>query len=195
MTLLGTFNQNPRDAIGYLAATMPTPGTFFRANMPRVGLYDSAGDTGNGALQTGKMLAAAIPLATGDVVTNLSFFFGAGASGTETHSFVALYDWQATPALLGQSTDAGSADIAASSTYTKALGSPVTISKTGIYYAALMVASSSGMGSLLGTLGSPPLLAGEKKLAVVSGSSLTATADATLSLSTVNAFVPLVVAS
>lgn len=190
----GTFTGIPRDALGYLQAGAASPTAFYRANMPRVGLCDSGGDTTNTALQTGKMLAAAIPLVAGDLITNLSFFTGAGAGGTETNSWVALYDWQATPALLAQSTDAGAANIAASTVYTKALASPVTITKTGVYYAAIMSATSA-VNTLLGSISAPPLVTGEKKLAVVSGTGLTTTADATLSLATVNAFVPLVVAT
>lgn len=194
MTLLGTFNQNPRDALGYLAATAPTPGTFYRANLPRVGLYDSAGDTGNVALTTQVMTSTPIVLVAGDVVTNLTFVSGATAAGTPTNYWVALYDTSATPALIAQSADQTSTAWAANTAKTLALSAAYTVSKTGVYWAAVMVKATT-VPSLLGAIVAPPILAGERKVAQTSGSSLAATAPATIATPATATFAPFCVAT
>lgn len=196
MTLLGLYNQNPRDALGYLAAGAATPGTFYRANLPRVGLYDSAGDTGSGALADGVMTAVRLPLVAGDTVTNLTFVSGTATSGTEANWWFALYDTSSTPALLAQTADQTTGDFAASTVKTLALSTAYTVTKTGMYWAAVMVHCSAGTPvSLIGTVGVKPVATGEANLAVRSGSSLTTTATATLASPTYTPFVPYCVAT
>lgn len=195
MTLLGTLNQNPRDALGYLAAAMPTAGTFYRSNLPRVGLYDSAGDTGNVALTTQVMTSTPLMLAAGDVVTNLSFVSGATAAATPTNYWVALYDTSATPALIAQSADQTSTAWAANTVKTLALSSPYTVPKTGVYWAAIHVKAGT-VPSLLGAVAAPPILTGERRMAQTSGGgTLTATAPATITSASAANFVPFCVAT
>ena len=192
MTTLGLYTGVPRDALAFLATDGKTPNSAFsRSNLPRVGLYDSASDTGNVALQSGKMTAVPVFLAAGEVVTSVSFVTGATAGATMTHWWVALYDNAATPNLLAQSADQTSGAIAASTVITKALATAQTIGKTGVYWVAIMVAAST-VPSLLGAVAAPPVATGERNLAVVSGSGLAATAPATLASPAVNAFVPYV---
>jgi hypothetical protein len=93
MSQLGLFTGNVRDALAATeVAAAPAPSTFYRANLPRYGLYDDASDTGSVSLVTQVMTAVPIKLAAGDVITNISFQSGATAAGTPTNWWFALYD-------------------------------------------------------------------------------------------------------
>ena len=71
MTQLGLFSGVPRDALAFLATDGKTPNTAFnRSNLPRVGLYDSASDSGNVALTTQVMTSVPIILVAGRAPTN-----------------------------------------------------------------------------------------------------------------------------
>jgi hypothetical protein len=193
VTLLGGFTRNPRDGITYLEDALPSsPDTFFRANLTRVGLYDSASDTGQVALATGVMTAVRIKLFAGDVITNISVRSGATAAGTPTNYWVALYSNAGTPALLSQSADQTSTAWAANTTKTLALGAAQTITKTDYYWVAINVTATT-VPTLLGTCHVAPIVTGEANLSVSSGSSLTGTAPGTLATPTVKTFVPYVV--
>ena len=193
MTLLGGFARNFRDALTWLETAAPSsPDTFYRINQPRVGLYDSASDTGSVPLSTGVMTAVRIKLFAGDVITNISFRSGQTAAATPTNYWVALYSNAGTPALLAQSADQTTTAWAANTTKTLALSAPVTISKTDYYWAAINVTAST-VPSLLGTIGVAPIVTGEANLAVSSGSSLAGTAPTTLATPTQKNFVPYVV--
>lgn len=192
---LGGYSRNVRDAVAYLDAAQPSSAdTFFRANLPRFGLYDSAGDTGQVALADGVMTAVPIKLYAGDIITNVSFIAGAATSGTEANWWVALYSNAATPALLSQSADQLTADIAVNTVKTVALAAAQTISTTGYYWVAIMEHVSAGaVASLVGTVAARPIATGERNLSVSSGSGLTTTATATLASPTLKSFAPYVV--
>lgn len=196
MTQLGLYGGNVRDALGaaYATSVPSAPGTFYRANMPRVGLYDSASDSGSVALTTQVMTSVPLYLAAGDTVTNLTFVSGATAAGTPTNWWFALYDTAGTPNLLAQTTDQTSGAWAAFTAKTLALSSPVTVSKTGVYWAAVMVKATT-VPTLLGSLAVKPIVTGERNLAQTSGSSLAATAPSTISSPTVANFAPYCVAT
>jgi hypothetical protein len=194
VTTLGLFNGVPRDALGYLSAAGPTAGTFYRANLPRVGLYDSASDTGNVALTTQVMTSVPLFLAAGDVVTNLTFVSGATAAGTPTNYWVALYDTSATPALIAQSADQTSTAWAAFTAKTLALSSAYTATRTGVYWAAIHVKATT-VPTLLGSIVVKPIVTGERNLAQTSGSSLAATAPATIASPAAANFAPFCVAT
>jgi hypothetical protein len=194
MSQLGQFQGVPRDAIGYLNTAQPAVNTFGRANMPRFGLADSGGDTGSAPLVTQVMTTVPLFLTAGDVITNLTFHSGQTAAGTPTNYWAALYDAQATPALLAQSADQTTAAWAAFTAKAFALSAPQTINKTGVYWAALMV-KATAVPSLLGCLVPKPILTGERNLAQSSGSALVATAPATIATPTVQSFAPFVLAS
>jgi hypothetical protein len=194
MTTLGGFTGNPRDALAHHNLAAPAdPDRFYRRNLPRQGLTDSAGDTGHVALATGVMTSVPIHLRQGDLITNLSVRSGATAAGTPTNYWLALYD-EAGTTLLGQTADQGSAAWAANATKTLAMASPVTIQRTGIYYVGIMVTATTPP-SLLGTIGAPAIVTGERNLSQSSGSTLTTTAPATIATPTAKTFIPYVVAT
>lgn len=194
MTQLGLFQGGTRDALGYLNTHAPTNGTFARSNLPRNGLYDSAGDTGQVALATGVMTSVPVFLAAGDVVTNLSFRSGATAAGTPTAWWFALYSDAATPALLAQTADQTTTAWAANTTKTVALATAQTITRTGVYWAAIMVTATTPP-TLMGAGVVAPIATGERNLSQSSGSSLTTTAPATIATPAVKQFAPFALAT
>lgn len=193
MSQLGGYTRNVRDVLAHENLADPSsPDTFFRRNMPRAGLYDSAGDTGQVALATGVMTSMPIYLQAGDVITNLSFRSGATAAGVPTNWWFALYDTQATPALIAQTADQTTGAWAANTTMTKALTTAYTVPKTGVYWAAVMVTATT-VPTLLGACMAPAIVTGERNLSQSSGSGLTTTAPATIATPTAKNFAPYVV--
>ncbi|MFD6968377.1 hypothetical protein [Streptomyces sp. NPDC059949] len=193
MTQLGGYTRNVRDALAHVNLADPaSPDTYYRRNLPRTGLYDSAGDTGQVALATGVMTSVPIHLRAGDVVTNLSFRSGATAAGTPTAWWFALYSDAATPALLAQTADQTTTAWAANTTMTKALATAYTVPKTGVYWAAINVTATTPP-TLLGSVAAPAIVTGERNLSQSSGSSLTTTAPATIATPAAKSFVPYVV--
>lgn len=194
MSNLGLFTGIPRDALGFLnsggAPVDPTQ-TFYRSNLPRVGLDDL---TDAISATSGVMTSVPLWLRAGDKVTNLSFLSGATAANTPTHWWFALYSAAATPALLAQSADQTNGAWAADTWKTLALATAQTIAATGLYYAAVMM-TATGVVSLIGTHAAKSLLTGEVNLAQTSGSSLAATAPATIATPAAWRSVPLVVAT
>ncbi|HXR42993.1 MAG TPA: hypothetical protein VN738_11345 [Acidothermaceae bacterium] len=140
------------------------------------------------ALTTQVMTSVAIALQAGDVVSKLAFMSGATAAGTPTNWWFALYDNSATPALLGQTADQLTAAWAADTVKDLALAAPVTITTTGLYYAACMVKATTVPSLACAVLGraavAGAVLTGQKVLAQTSGSGLTTTAPATIATPT-----------
>lgn len=193
MTQLGLYQGEVRDVLAQLFATDgKAVTTFYRSNLPRFGNYDSVSDSGSVALTTQVMTAVPVFLAAQDIVTNISFFVGTTAAGTPTNWWVALYSNAATPALLAQSADQTTGAMAANTKQTVALATTQTITKSDVYWAAIMVKATT-VPTLLGQLCVPPIVTGERNLAVTSGAALTATATATLASPTVQRFAPYVV--
>lgn len=191
MTLLGGFKRNTRDALAHYNVDVPaSPDTFYRRNMGRRGLTDSAGDTGQVALATGVMTSVPIFLYGGETITNISFRSGATAA-TPTAYWFALYSSASTPALLAQTADQTNTAWALNTTKTLALSSPQTITREGIYWVGIMVTGTPP--TLLGTIGAPAIVTGEQNLSQSSGSSLTTTAPATIASPTAKQFIPYVV--
>lgn len=190
---LGTYQGVVRDAIAFQQAAMPaTLSTFYRSNGLRMTQYDSASDTGSVALTTQVMTAVPVALVAGDVITNISCQAGATAAGTPTNYWFALYDYQATSALLAQTADQTTTAWAAFGVKTLALATAQTITKTGVYWVAIMVKATT-VPTLMGSIAVKPIVTGERNLAVTSGASLTTTATATLASPTVANFAPYVV--
>jgi hypothetical protein len=135
------------------------------------------------ALTTQVMTSVALFLEVGEKVTNLSFLSGATAAGTPTNWWFALYDTSATPALIAQTADQTSGAWAADTIKTLALSTAYTATATGIYYAACMVKATT-VPSLICKVAARAAVNGSllssKVLAQTSGSSLTATAPATI---------------
>jgi hypothetical protein len=195
VTQLGAYSRNVRDALAHYNLSDPSsPDTFFRRNMPRIGLYDSASDTGQVALATGVMTSVPIYLHAGDTITNLSFRSGATAAGTPTAWWFALYSSAATPALLAQTADQTTTAWAANTTNTLALATAQSITESGIYWAAINVTATTPP-TLLGSVVAPAIVTGERNLSQSSGSSLTTTAPATIATPTAKQFAPYIVAT
>ncbi|MFI7547212.1 hypothetical protein [Actinoplanes sp. NPDC049599] len=187
---LGGYGRNVRDLLAHANASDPaSPDTFVRRNLPRIGLYDSAGDTGQVALATGVMTSVPIHLRAGDVVTNISVRSGATAAGTPTAYWFALYDEAG--ALIGQTADQTSTAWAANTTKTLPLATAYTVPRTGIYYVGIMVTATTPP-TLLGTIAAPAIATGERNLSQSSGTTLTTTAPATIATPTAKQFVPYV---
>src|SRR5205823_6053230 len=111
---------------------------MYRSNLERaLCVTDSA------SLTTQVMQSAALYLQAGDLVTNLTFKSGSTAAGTPTNWWFALYDDSATPALLAQTADQLTAAWAAATAKTLALSSPVSVTRSGIYYASVMVKATT----------------------------------------------------
>jgi hypothetical protein len=170
-------------------AMVPTDaGQFYRTNLPRFAVEDSAT-----ALTAGKATSARIFLGAGDLVTNLSVITGATTGASQTASWLALYD----PAgnLLGQTTDETTTTWGAGIVKTRPLTSAVRTTRTGLHYVAVMVAGTT-VPSLIGSTCSRPVLTSDQNLAeLTTAGSLTGTAPATRPASAFQAFTPLVVVS
>lgn len=90
---------------------------------------------------------AAIPLAKGTVVSNLTFW-AIGAAGTPTHQLAGLYD-STFQTILATSADGTSGAWGANSAKTFAMTSPYTVTTEGLYYVALATVATT-----------PPTIAG-----------------------------------
>lgn len=172
-----------------------SPSGMFRANARR---QELAGNLS--ALTTQVMLSTAIYLESGDTVTNLTFVSGGTAAGTPTNYWFALYDDSATPALLAQTADQLTAAWAANTAVTLALATAQKITRTGIYYAAIMVKATTpptlaGYAALENAAAAGALVAGQKVLAQTSGAALTTTAPGTIATPTTVVNIPYVAAT
>ena len=168
-----------------------SPSALVRSNISRI---DVGSDTA--AITSGTMLSTAILLFAGDVVTNLTFTSGGTAGGSLTHWGFALYDTQATPALIAQTADQTSGAWAANAAKTLALATPYTVLTTGFYRAAVWIAASTVptlMGRTAMTGAAAGVVTGQVVLAQTSGSGLTATAPATIATPSTALQVPYVV--
>jgi hypothetical protein len=135
------------------------------------------------------MTNVAVPLAEGDLITNIKFVSGNTAADTPTNWWVALYDTAGVK--MAQSADQTSTAIAAKTAFGAALATAQRITKSGLYRVGLMV-KATAVPTLLGALGAPSMTTGEPTLAQSSGSSLTDTAPATIATPTAKLFVPYV---
>ncbi len=168
------------------------PSGFYRQNISRL---DAGTDLG--ALTTQVMTNVALPVLSGDVITNLTFMSGATAAGTPTNWWFALYD--ASGALLAQTADQTSTAWAADTAKTVALATAQTFSADQVVFAAIMVKATTPPSLVGVTIGraafSGGVLSTDKPLARTSGSALTTTAPGTIATPTNIATVPYVVAT
>jgi hypothetical protein len=156
---------------------------------------------------SGVACAVAVPIDAGTTVSRVTMFAGATAASTPTHWWVALYSGIATPALIGtQSADQTTTAIAASGIYNAKLGSPYTVTsadcKNGyiyVVYSITATAPNTAWGlttptavNYQGLTASTTPAAVQPMYAATSGSSLGATAPATLTLAS-KAVAPVVV--
>lgn len=194
MTVHGRYTGVLRDDFGPVwdAHTQDYPETaaFRMQTMPR-----RAATADAVPLTSGTMLATALHLQQGDIVTNLTFASGDTGAASPANWWFALYSSDATPALLAQTADQGTANWGARTAKTLPLASPVTIDSGGVYYAAVMVAAATAL-TLAGCAGtSQAILEGDPVLASTLGNGLTTTAPATISGATPVDTIPLVAAT
>lgn len=162
----------------------------FAETIPR---HEAGSDLAIGA--TGVVLSTGVPLNFGDRVSSITFVTGATAAVSPTAGFAALYS----PAgvLLAQTADFGSTARAANTAFTVALASTVLIDTPGLYYVAISFTAgtvptlrgfSVGNAVIAGALGlSCPVLS------QTHGSSVGATAPATIATPTTAAVLPYIV--
>ncbi len=170
-------------------------GAVMRSNMPR---RFCSSDTA--ALTTQVMTSVALPLMQGDLVTNLTFISGGTAASVPTNWWFALYDTAAAPAKLAQTADQTTTAWAANTAKTVALSAPYVVPASGVYYASIMMKATTPISLAGVTLENAAVATGltstQFKLSVTSGSSLVATAPATIVTGgTAIAAVPIVSAS
>lgn len=168
-----------------------SPGSFRAQNMSALSINADLA-----ALTTQVMLSVALPLQIGELVTNLTFTSGATAAGTPTNWWFALYD--PSGALMAQTADQTNTAWAANTSKTVALATAQRTTASGVHYAAIMVKASTPptlIGANLALAVASGAIASSKVLAQTSGSSLTATAPATIATPTTVANVPFVVAT
>lgn len=171
------------------------PGVDQTSQFVRSNISVAAASSDLAAITSGTALGVPIYLRKGDVVTNITFLSGATAAGTPTNWWFALYD--TADALLAQTADQLTAAWAASTKKTLALSAAQTIATTGWHTVAVSVTASTvptlaGCAPLVGTAG---LFTGSKPMGRTFGSSLGATAPASISSPTTVAKCPIVVVS
>lgn len=191
----GTTGWKAASTFGTSGATVDASGlSMYRSNMNRVQTV-----TNVAALTTQVMHSTAIYLHAGDVVTNLSYLSATTAADTPLNWWFALYSNASTPALLSQTADQTTTAWAANTVKTVALGTPQTISTSGVYYAAMMMKATATVTlagvTVLNAANLGALIATQKVVSQTSGSALTATAPSTIASPTTVATVPLVIAT
>lgn len=135
---------------------------------------------------TGQMMCVGIPVrVAGALITNITVKWGTTGQATPTHWWFALYDWQATPAIVGQTADQAAAAIGVSATSTLPIaGGPKTLGPAGIYYGTFCVVSGAQptvLAALAATASySVPPLATQKRPNFAAGTGLTDTAPPTI---------------
>lgn len=145
------------------------------------------------ALLTQRMRLDGVWLQEGQTVTNIAYWTGGTAANTPTNWWFALYSYHASaPVLLGQSTDQTTTAIGANAKHQLALGTPVLITATGLYYTAIMVKATTvptlrGMSSSLQFFNEEAPVRG----GLTSDTGLTTTApDPSGSITTAEEFIP-----
>jgi hypothetical protein len=161
------------------------------------------GNPTDGALgTTGVATAVPIPVDYGTIISKVSILAGATAEGTGTHAWAALYSGIAVPALLAQSTDnTGAAAVGASARFDFTLASTVQITPAnapnGYVYASIMVAATqmptAAVMSIPTAIGYQWYSTGPLGFSLTHGSSLAATAPATIASPAAKAVAPIVI--
>jgi len=156
------------------------PASSIRESVSRIEIT-SVALTGSGS---GGMYSVGIPLFAGDVVTWIGFRSGTTALATPTAWWFALYSSQATPALIAQTANQAAAAWGASTAMELALPTPYVVPVDGFYYVGYSVTAGTvptltGFNAQQNAV-STGLVTGQRSLAQLSGSSLGATAPATI---------------
>jgi len=184
-----TKQNGPYFSEDYLRQGSPTNTTFVET-IPR---YAAGVDLAIAA--TGVELSIGVPLQAGDIVTNITFFTGATAAGTPTAGYAVLRD--STGAKLAQTADFGSTARAANTAYTVALATAQLITTPGLYYIGISFTATT-VPTLRGASVLNAVIAGNlglsaKVLSQSHGSSVGATAPATIATPTTTFALPYLV--
>jgi hypothetical protein len=160
------------------------------------------GNPTDGALAaTGVACAVPVPVDNGVIISKISILVGATAEATGTHAWAALYSGAATPALLAQSADnTGAAALAASqrADFTLQTAQQITPANApnGFVYASIMVAATTmptvAVVSTPTAIGYQWFSTGPLGFSLTHGSSLAATAPATIASPAAKAVAPIV---
>jgi len=155
---------------------------------------------GEATLTDGQMYCVGIALQEGDQVNTVVAITGGTAAASTTNQWMALYDATGGPTdfpLMAQSVDMGSGFNTANMYAGAAFNTPVQITRSGIYYIAMLAAA----GTMPTVVGAPMLnatLSGiygyNYCLAFTAGESLTDTAPDTMPAGTAVANVPFALA-
>jgi len=184
--------------LGQLALTNANRPTPARSNL----LYYGWGNLVDGALAaTGVCCSVPIPVCNGDVITTVNLPLGATVNSSPTHQIAALYSGIATPALLAQSTDTGTAVVTASAVQAFPLASQVTVTNAiapnGFLYAMVSYTATTLPLAVSATVTaavsyrwftSLPLF-----LSMTHGSAVGATAPSTIASPSIKAVAPIIV--
>jgi hypothetical protein len=156
----------------------------------------SAANTNGVIGASGLVTSVAVYLPKGLVVTSIGHMAATTGYTSGTHEWAAIYDTQATPALIGQSTDVTSGTTWAAYTMIKhTLATAYQVPTSGVYYLSLSVTGTSptllsqDMVSLTAATGAS-YQTGAYNLACTHGSAVAGTAPATLATPTVLRYVP-----
>lgn len=141
------------------------------------------------AFTSGVMYSIAVVLYAGDPVRFIDVRSGTVAAVSPTDQWAALYGPEATPALIAQSVSLGSEAWPANTTKSLELPTPYVVPTSGVYRIAFMMAAGTvintvGKGSSAQTAQPNPMFTGQLAIAQTSGSSLAATAPATIAAPT-----------
>lgn len=142
------------------------------------------------------MYHVGIPVVVGDSITSINFRTGSTAANTPTNWWVALYDNQATPALIAQSADQLTAAVGATSPFTVALAGGPFVMTGNLVYAAMMFKATTVptmTGVSLAGAASAGYFGTQRRMAGSSGSALTGTAPGTIATPTASQGIPYVV--
>jgi hypothetical protein len=138
--------------VGFLSVGSPVPPAFALNLRPAAALQEgplniiNMNSVAQGLNASGQADYFLAYFPTGRVVTSITFKTGTTASTGLTHSWAAIYNGVASPALLAQSADNTTAEWTVSSTRTFTGGGlPFTITAAGFYYIALSVTVSTTM--------------------------------------------------
>lgn len=164
---------------GVLAAGGAPSGTTIRSTAP--GRLVTISDQSNTYASSGVMHSTAIVLYAGDTIVGMTIRTGSTGLGTPTNWWFALYDYNLN--LLTQTADQTNTALAGSTVKDLSFQQTITITTTGVYYAAVQFTCTT-MPSLTGTSLFSALSSGVKspmkQMAQTSGSGLSSTAPSTI---------------
>jgi hypothetical protein len=170
----------------------------FMPNLGDLNTYRTVATANGAALTSGVMTSVSFKAKAGQKITSISVVSATTAAGTPTHWWLALYSAAATPALVAQTADQTTTALGANTLVTKNLAAPVTMAVAGTYWIGINFTATtvptllSAPTLVAGLLNGVGVLAGDKALAVTSGTGLLGVAPPTIATPATSLVVPLV---